>query len=371
MKILHLPTPVGGNSWGLSRGERQLGLQSDVLYTSNSWINYPADRILFNTVEKRSNTLKDRLKNNIITKPSKVITLLHEIQRIRREYDVFHFNFGSSLLDTNRFGLSLLDLPLYSSRGKIIVTYNGCDARQKYPTMARTPFSACHDSNCYDGICIDRKHDQLKEDKIKKFNKYADAIFALNPDLLHFLPKRAQFLPYTIANWNTIQTVPEKDVYGDTITIVHAPTNRGAKGTDIILKTLERIQSIYKKRVKIILVENLPYSEAIKKYAEADLIIDQILIGWYGAFAVEAMKMGKPVVAYVREDDLSFIPSQMVEDCNKSIINADPCTLYDVLESIIQDPDVLKSYRNRGLTYVNRWHDPVSVAQITKKAYEE
>lgn len=334
-------------------------------------MNYPADRILFDTPEKRRDTLKDRLTKNIITKPTKVITLLREIQRIRKEYDVFHFNFGSSLLDMGKFGFPLLDLPFYSSKGKIVVTYNGCDARQKYPTMARTPFSACHDPNCYGGICIDKRYDQLKKDRIKKFDKYADVIFALNPDLLHFLPKRAQFLPYTIANWDKIQVVPEKDVRDSPITIVHAPTNRGAKGTDIILNALEKIQLTYKDRVKITLVENIPHSEAIKKYAEADLIIDQILIGWYGAFAIEAMKMGKPVIAYICEDDLSFIPPKMAEACDTAVINANPYTLYDVIETIIQDPDILKGYRNRGLAYVNRWHDPISIAQITKKAYEE
>ena len=32
-------------------------------------------------------------------------------------------------------------------------------------------------------------------------------------------------------------------------------------------------------------------------YAQADLVVDQVLIGWYGALAVETMAMGKPVIA--------------------------------------------------------------------------
>ena len=38
MKILHLPTSVGGNSWGLAQGEKALGLDSKVLIDSNNWV---------------------------------------------------------------------------------------------------------------------------------------------------------------------------------------------------------------------------------------------------------------------------------------------------------------------------------------------
>ena len=43
MKILHLPTSVGGNSWGLAQGEKALGLDSKVLIDSNNWVNYKSD----------------------------------------------------------------------------------------------------------------------------------------------------------------------------------------------------------------------------------------------------------------------------------------------------------------------------------------
>src|SRR6058998_2007963 len=46
----------------------------------------------------------------------------------------------------------------------------------------------------------------------------------------------------------------------------------------------------------------------------ADLLVDQLLTGWYGAVAVEMMALGKPVVCYLREDDLKFIDSRMRAD---------------------------------------------------------
>ena len=52
------------------------------------------------------------------------------------------------------------------------------------------------------------------------------------------------------------------------------------------------------------LIENLPNAEATRRYRDADLVVDQLLAGWYGGFAVEAMALGKPVIAYLRESDL-------------------------------------------------------------------
>jgi len=342
--------------WGLAQGERALGLESEVLYRSNNWLQYPADRVIFKNEEE-----------SLARKMIAILSLIKEVYRIRKNYDVFHFNFGSSLIDLRRLGLHLTDLPFY--RGKIVVTYNGCDARQKYPTIDRVPYSACHHEGCYQGICNNGTRDEMKRLRIATFDQYADTIFAVNPDLMYFLPKRTHFLPYAISDWDEIQTQPYKDV-SRRFKILHSPTNRGAKGSDKILHCLELIKKRYGDLIEIIFVENLPNKEARHVYAEADLAIDQILIGWYGGFAVEVMKMGKPVMAFIREEDLQFIPKEMAQSCREAIINVNPSNLYDRLCYFIENPEVLKRYREAGLGYVHRWHDPVYVAGITKAIYE-
>ncbi len=114
----------------------------------------------------------------------------------------------------------------------------------------------------------------------------------------------------------------------------------------------------------------MSHAEAMKAYRQADLIIDQILVGWYGGFAVEAMKMGIPVVAYICEEDLRFIPEQMAHDLQGAIINANPDNLYNTLATVVENPSLLKRYREAGLDYVHRWHNPAYLASITKAAYE-
>jgi len=356
MRVLHLPTPIGGMPWGLAQGERKIGLDSEVLVLYDSLLQYPADRVIFKKNQQS-------LARKILVIPN----LIREVYRIRKNYDVFHFNFGSSLIDLRGLGFHLIDLPFYE--GKIVVTYNGCDARQKYPTIHRVPFSACHQGDCYQGICNNSARDEMKRSRIAKFDQYARAIFAVNPDLMHFLPKRAKFLPYAISDWDMIKTLPYNGV-NRKLKIVHSPTNRAAKGSNLIIECLKLAKQRYGDFVELLLVENLPNEKARQLYAQADLAIDQILVGWYGGFAVEVMKMGIPVVAFIRKEDLQFLPKNMADDCERAIIQADPASLFRKLQEIIENASILRSYREAALEYVHRWHDPINVAQMTKSVYE-
>jgi len=344
-------------AWGLAQGERKNGLESDVLALFRDPWQYPADRVLFEEPQK-----------SLLSKIYGLSVRMREVYRIRSRYDVFHFNYGSSLIDLWKVGMPLLDLAFYR-KGKIVMTFNGCDARQKYPTLKRVESSACHHDECYEGICMDGKLDERKEKKIRKSDRYADALFAVNPDLLYFLPERARFLPYTIGSWNQIE-VPRHQSIQRGIKILHSPTDRGAKGSRIIIQTLQKLKARYREEIDILLVEHVPNREALQMYAEADLAIDQILIGWYGGFAVEMMKMGKPVMAFIREEDLKFIPKEMARECQQAIINVTPSSLYEKICFLLENPETLKRYREAALDYVHRWHHPLYVAGITKSVYE-
>ena len=122
------------------------------------------------------------------------------------------------------------------------------------------------------------------------------------------------------------------------------------------------------KNVELMLVEGVPHSKVKELYAHADLAVDQLLIGWYGGFAVEMMALGKPVVCYIRKEDLKFIPDQMRDDL--PIVNANPDTIYEVLSRVAEQRDQLHLTGERGRAYVERWHDPLKIALKTKEVYE-
>ena len=185
MRVLHLPMPVAGMPWALAQGERGLGLESQVLYSHSNWLDYPSD-ICLNLEQVDGDLMKIR-------------KLISTFFSVRNKFDVFHFNYGRTLIHTEKFGIVQAELPFYTDRAKLFVTYNGCDARQKFPTMTRTMISPCHDAECYNGICNSGKRDRMRRKSIDKMAKYVRHMWAVNPDLLHFLPKEksSKFLPPT------------------------------------------------------------------------------------------------------------------------------------------------------------------------------
>lgn len=354
MKILHLPTDVGGNAFGLSSAENHIGLQSSCLIKNATWLNYPS-HINLNISQYDS-------------KLRKFYELYKTFRSIRNKYDVFHFNFGSSLIDSNYPFLTLYDLQRYPKSKKIFMTYNGCDARQKYPTIQDRDISACKFEGCYNGMCNSGSMDKARQKKIEIVAKFSSHVFFLNPDLGKFLPPNSSFLPYTISSWDAINEKPHVQSE-NTLRIVHAPTNRITKGTQFLISAVDRINK-YKKRIELVLVENVSHEKAIHLYSTADLVIDQLLVGWYGAVSVEVMKMGIPVGCFLNTKDLNQIPVEMKKDIEETFINLNPFSIEDTLVQLLENRDLLKFKAAASLHFANRWHDPIKVAKQVKRIYE-
>ena len=150
--------------------------------------------------------------------------------------------------------------------------------------------------------------------------------------------------------------------------MIHAPSHRGAKGTAYILEAVDRLKA-EGVAFEFVLVENLSNAEARTLYERADLVVDQLLAGWYGGFAVEVMALGKPVICYLRESDFGFLPQAMRSAL--PLINARPDNIFAVLrEWLTARRSELSA---RGMTcrqYVEHWHDPIRIARDIKADYE-
>lgn len=350
IRVLHCPTDTGRNAWTLAQAEKELGLKTTVLVYHSTWLSYPND------IDLR---LRERSKMGRLTAIGGLLA------RAAFDYDVIHFNGGRSLMRSSPGGLPWLsrtDLAYFSALGKgIVVTYQGCDVRQKTACERSFAVNAC--SLCANPCspAIDRH----KAHMVDGFDKYADAIYSLNPDLLWVLPERARFMPYATVDLREWR--PEPLERRDTFTILHAPTNRGVKGTPRILEAVEALRQRHPE-VRLLLVENVPHEEVRAMYARADLVIDQLLLGWYGGFAVEAMALGRPVMCYLREEDLHLIPREMKQQI--PIINASPDSIDEALENTLSLRHELPAIGRRSREYVERWHDPLRIAQGTKETYE-
>jgi hypothetical protein len=250
-----------------------------------------------------------------------------------------------------------------SALGKgIVVTYQGDDARQGHYQREHFEINMATevDENYYSPHT-----DEAKRRRIARFARYADRIYALNPDLLHVLPDSAEFMPYASIDprkWLPVKASDQVPV------VLFAGTNPVAKGWRFLSAALERLQ---REGIKfdLVKVEKLAWQEARSLYERADILVDQLLAGWYGGLAVELMALGKPAICYIRENDLRFIPPTMRDDL--PIINATPTTIYTVLkEWLTVRKHELPEVGQLSRAYVEKWHDPVKIAARLKSEYE-
>jgi glycosyltransferase involved in cell wall biosynthesis len=366
LKILHCPDLIGGHPYGIAKAERTIGLSSHCIALRPHPFGYPADQILSSGSEISAQLARWRL-----------------LGLAMGNYDVIHFNFGQSTMPqripevaSSKAGypawakclynayasiLEFKDLSLLKRMGKgIVMTYQGDDARQGDFLTSRYKISPADEAGYYT-----EKSDRFKRERIKIVDRYADAIFALNPDLLHVLPARARFMPYAHLDIAGTQPVPSSS--RSVPIVVHAPSHRGVKGTRFVLDAVKRLKS-EGIRLEFVLVEGVSHAEAMKLYADADILVDQLLVGWYGGLAVELMALGKPVVAYIREDDMGFIPSAMHADL--PVVNATPGSIYNVLRELLTARrHELGAIGVRSRQYVETWHDPIRVASLLKATY--
>jgi glycosyltransferase involved in cell wall biosynthesis len=149
--------------------------------------------------------------------------------------------------------------------------------------------------------------------------------------------------------------------------VVHAPTSPSIKGTPIIEEALGRLGDRYDFEYRRVI--GLPHEEALKVYAQADLVIDQVLSGWYGGLAVEVMAMGKPVVAFLREQDLGVIPSAMRQEL--PILRVDPRRIDDDLSAIFECRAQWPQVGARSRRFVERWHNPDRIARALARIYRD
>lgn len=341
LKVLHCPTSTGGQAWYLSRAERRLGLQSDVLTLKDHPFGYPSD---INLKLGHAHSLTSILKR------------IRAFRKFRDEYDVFHFNFGTTLIDFPYLGLHYLDLPDLKKRGKrIVVTYQGCDARIRSWCLKNLPDSVCHQEKHWH---CSPAGDWTKQIRIRRMARFADHIIALNPDLLPVLPEKAELGFYTITDMESLQPEPfRKDK--ETFTILHAPSNPRIKGTDAILRAVRELEQ-EGEPVRMELLRNLDNQEVRKRYREASILIDQLHAGWYGAFAVEGMALGKPVMCAIHEPHLDLIPG-LKNDL--PLIRTSTRTLKEDLRGLIHDQPRMQRASLEGRRFVEKYHDPVNVAK--------
>lgn len=329
---------IAGDLWELRNTLRKQAMQADtVIYQKHPLYDFPYDKYYPIHRNKLSGFLK-----------SIPISL-----KLIFQYDIFFFIYGQSFFPRN------LDIYLLKLlRKKVVVFFCGCDIRCREEVLKENwPYSVCQE-------CDNRCDAQSKRKLARFWGKYADLIFS-HPEQSQLLQKPYNLtrLPFDLDYWKPFKSkFPHS---ADKILIAHAPTDRSLKGTSYIIDTVDRLKNEGYK-IELILLEGLSIEEVREWLNSADIVIDQLILGWYGKLATESMALGKPTICYINEKFLS----QMSYVHNLPIVNSNPATIYQDLKHLLDNPGLCRKIGLKSRAYMEATHSQEVVGAELKKILE-
>jgi glycosyltransferase involved in cell wall biosynthesis len=268
-------------------------------------------------------------------------------------YNIFHFYYGTSLFPNQ------WDLPLYRLFGKkIILHYLGNDVQlyeksvKKYKWTNMPGFIEDKDPIAYDRRILNRMKYEVK---------YANLQCVCAPCYSEFVPNSI-VIPLAIdLELFSYNTYPENTK----TVIMHAPTSRGFKGTDYIVKAIDKLK-VEGFDICFNLVENITHAELKEEYKKCDIFIDQIMGGWYGTAAIEAMAIGRPVICSLRKSYFEYI--EFGEKI--PIIHADPDCIYESIKHLLVNKSRLPQIGIDSRKFVEEIHDCRKIAENLIEIYK-
>ena len=321
MRVLHSPVNIAGGPGAISQGLRDIGVESTLLVFNERPFERGFDRNLH---------LRDtsRLTSVPLNLPKQLAALAWALPR----FDVFHFHAGMTLAPAR------LNLPLLKAARKAAVFQSwGSDLRGRPAADVGYLRSA---SAVIVGSYLTRR--------LAPRGPWPD--YEVVPPAI------------VLRDWEPAPKEP-----GETLRVAHAPSKRAVKGTDDVIAAVEALRA-RGAPVELDLIEGVPHREARRRYAEADVIVDQLRIGWYGMFAIEAMALGKPVVVHL--DEQAAAETEEAFGLELPLIHADERSLEDVLARLVEECESLPERGRRSREYVERVHAHTAVARRVLEIYE-
>jgi glycosyltransferase involved in cell wall biosynthesis len=298
LRVTHCPVNVAGIPWENVQALRRKGVDARLVVFNRGRLHPEADWSL----ERRGPL------------PRRLATQAAAQARLLPRTDVFHFYFGLTLVPKS------IQFPLLrAARKRSVFHYLGSDIRGKTPAELA-------------------------------YGKRADAQIVGSYAALRWVPE-AQVIPPGL---DLTPFTPSPPSGSARPLVVHAPSNREKKGTRFVIEACEQLG------LELDIVEGVPHLEARERYARADIVVDQLNAGWHGVFALEAMALGKPVVAHLDQETVER--SAEGYGIRVPIVPATKATLAAALGPLVEGPALRRELGAAGRAYVEQVHDIDRVA---------
>jgi len=188
------------------------------------------------------------------------------------------------------------------------------------------------------------------------------------------------FLPVDLDLWHPGLVIPPQFKYrrktNSTILIYHGVGshvigNRGnIKGTVWVREAIENLQN-EGLEVELMVIENCPNKELRFYQAQADIVVDQLLIGGGGQNARECLALGKPVLTRLHDNQLELYAKCVHPDLPPPFIATDRHNLKENLIRLIKDKELREEIGKKGLEFARNVLRPEACAQRLVQLYSQ
>jgi hypothetical protein len=368
------------NSWYLSRALRKLGWKADVLnwdLSASSQIFYHGEDFRFFASENYD-ILRD---------------LKYFMDSIY-DYDIFHFSniqgicFGFPLqrLMASEFGEHSEIYLLKSLGKKTIYSNNGCmDGVSQTSFSKWGPESVC-------GICRWQNEPSVCSDiKNLEWGRFRNAVsdyqclLGGNRADFNFAPtvhEAPEFYCLDPDFWHPALEIPAKFRLApkepSTLRVYHAVGNKSErtrsdgvniKSSHIYGPLIEKLRAAGFS-IETLEPTGIPNKEVRFIQAQADIFLEMLTFGWFGANAREAMMLGKPVICFIRPEWLDSLRVELPEYADElPVISATPDTVEDILRELLLNPERRNEIGARSREFAVKWHSSHSGARRFDEIY--
>lgn len=306
---------------------------------------------------------------------------------IVKDYKMVHFY--SNLMIWNNYINNIIPLDIMSLKEngiKIGYTPSGCKDARTQTQIYKSTNGLCNKCVWQDNFqaCSDEKNENLinKVKRIADFISYeADGNLGIEDNKNNHLIISTEPLLYALDpdHWQIGNPIPERykiKRHSEKHLIVvtsfynqHIRTNsqKDIKGMKAMYAAIEQLTE-EGFPIQHIHAQAIPSKDMRYIQMQADIIIDQLNYGRYGAFAREGMMLGKPVICKIDYLSESF-PNLALKEC--PLINADENTIYYVLKDLVNlSEQERKIIGNQSREYMLKWHSADQCAERFEKIYD-
>lgn len=277
-------------------------------------------------------------------------------------YDVV--NFINTITAVHGLWTRYWDIPLIRRKARVMSYYAlGCDEIgliRRNPALPYSPCATCLAS----GEVLGRDCAQLLNPRFEQsqalVRRHFDFGASSMPEYGHteeLFPGRFRRIPFPV----DAQPIPFHPARNrDRPIIVHTPTRRGFKGTDIVLKAMA-ILGERRSDFEFRIVEGLSYADYLAAMRECDIVVDQIYSQSSGMNGLEMMAAGKVMLTGSTQLGRSYFPFGDQSPAFDAPPDANELakTISGILDRKNEFPEIAETSR----AYVVANHDVVRVAR--------